>query len=109
MTFYVLANQITAIFLSLHILTTLTFDSEVTTYLYGGSKDDIFVEVTNNLKTLAIKPKREGTYSNLLVITKNSKYYFSVKYDAKNPHQFIEVKDGIINHALAQKIKNKDF
>src|SRR5690606_27474813 len=90
-------------------LTTLSFDSEILSYLYGGGQEEMFFQVTNNHKTLAIKPKMEGDYSNLLVITKNRKYYFDLKQDQKNPHQFIEVKDGIANHALTKKVKTKDY
>jgi hypothetical protein len=100
MTFYILANQITTLFLSLNLLTTLSFDSEIINYFYGGSKEELFMEVANNSKTLAIKGKREGILTNLLVITKSRKYYFNLKIDESNPHQFVEVKDGRVSHAL---------
>lgn len=105
MVFHILINQITTLFVSLGLLTTLTFDSEITSYMYGGSKEDLFLQITNNMRTLAIKPKREGLSSNLLVITKNRKYYFNVRYEQENPHQFVEIKDGIINHGM-RKIKS---
>lgn len=100
MTFYILMDHITTLFVSLGLLTTLSFDSEVTSYLYGGSKEDFFIKLTNNHKTLAIKPLRKEIDSNLLVITKNRKYYFDVKYDQGRPHQFIEIKQGLINHGM---------
>ena len=109
MTYYILMNQITTLFVSLGLLTTLSFDSEITSYMYGGSKEDLFLEVTNNMKTLAIKPLSESPGSNLLVITKNRKYYFNIRYDKKDPHQFIEVKDGVINHAMRRVKSNEDF
>lgn len=109
MTFYILLNHITTLFVSLGLLTTLTFESEVTSYMYGGAKEDLFMQVTNNMRTLAIKPKREGIASNLLVITKNRKYYFNVRYDSKNPHQFIEVKDGIINHGMRELLNAENY
>lgn len=109
MIFHILSNQITTLFLSVHLLTTLTFDSEIQSYLYGGGKDDIFFQVTNKERTLAIKPKTEGGFSNLLIITKKRKYYFSLEYDSRQPHQFIEVKDGVMNHALTNKISNPDY
>ena len=68
MSFYILANHITTLFLSLNLLTTLSFDSEIISYLYGGSKEDVFFKVTNNNRTLAIKPLTDGSFSNLLVI-----------------------------------------
>jgi hypothetical protein len=109
MTFHILLNQITTLFLSLNLLTTLTFDSEIQSYLYGGSAEEMFFQVTNNHRTLAMKPKIEGSYSNLLVITKKSKYYFDLKHSEKGPHQFIEVRDGIMNHALSKKLQTKDY
>ena len=109
MIFHILMNQMTTIFLSLNLLTTLSFDSEIQSYLYGGSQEEMFFQVTNNHKTLAIKPKMDGAYSNLLVITKNSKYYFDLELSKENSHQFIEVKNGIMNHALSKKIKTRDY
>ncbi len=109
MTFYILMNQITTIFLSLNLLTTLSFDSEIISYLYGGSKEEMFFQVTNNNRTLALKPMMNGNYSNLLVITKERKYYFDLKQTNQNSHQFIEIKDGLASHALTKKIKTKDY
>lgn len=109
MIFHILLNQMTTVFLGLNLLTTLSFDSEIQSYLYGGSQEELFFQVTNNHKTLAIKPKMDGTYSNLLVITKNNKYYFDLKQAKENPHQFVEVKNGVMNHALTKKIKTKDY
>lgn len=109
MIFHILMNQMTTLFLSLNLLTTLSFDSEIQSYLYGGSQEEIFFQVTNNHKTLAIKPKMEGDFSNLLVITRNGKYYFDLKHDRLSPHQFIEVKNGVMNHALTKKVKTKDY
>jgi len=107
--FYILINQITTLFLSMNLLTTLTFDSEIASYLYGGPTQDVFFQVTNNRRTLAIKPSQKERLSNLLIITKGRKYYFDLKYDAANPHQFIEVKDGIINHAMKELITTHDY
>lgn len=109
MTFYILMNQITTIFLSLNLLTTLSFDSEIISYLYGGSKEEMFFQVTNNNRTLALKPMMDGNYSNLLVITKERKYYFDLKQTKQNSHQFIEIKDGVASHVLTKKIKTKDY
>ncbi len=107
--FYILANQITTIFISLNLLTTMSFDSEIMSYLYGGPNEDIYFQVTNNNKTLAIKPKGDFHFSNLMVITKNQKYYFDLKMSKDNPHQFIEIKDGVMNHALTKKLETKDY
>jgi hypothetical protein len=109
MIFHILGNQITTLFLSFNLLTTLSFDSEIQSYLYGGGTEEMFFQVTNNHKTLAIKPKLDGQYSNLLVITKNRKYYFDLKLAKTAPHQFVEVKDGIINHALTKKIQSPQY
>ena len=109
MSFYILLNQISTLFLSMGILTTMTFDSEITNYLYGGTTSDLFIQVTNNMKTIAIKPKKKGIASNLLVITKDRKYYFNVRYDETSPHNFVEIKNGEINHSLKSLIKSKDY
>lgn len=109
MTFYVLLNQVTSLFLSLNLLTTLSFDSEIDSYLYGGGSNEVFFQVTNNNRTLALKPKTDGKLSNLLVITKKRKYYFELSLSNKNPHQFIEVKHGVINHAMKIKTKNERY
>ena len=109
MIFYILLNQITTLFLSINLLTTLTFDSEIQSYLYGGVSEEIFFQVTNKNLTLAIKPKTEGKLSNLLVITKNGKYYFDLAYDKLKPHQFIEIKDGQMTYSLTKKISTTDY
>ena len=109
MLFYILINQITTLYLSLNLLTTLSFDSEIVSYLYGGSKEEVFFQVTNNNRTLALKPLMDGKYSNLLVITKERKYYFDLRQSSKNPHQFIEIKDGVGSHALTKKIKTNQY
>ena len=109
MIFHILMNQMTTVFLGLNLLTTLSFDSEIQSYLYGGSQEELFFQVTNNYKTLAIRPKMDGAYTNLLVITKNNKYYFDLKHAKNNPHQFVEVKNGVMNHALTKKIKTRDY
>lgn len=109
MTFHIIANQITTLFLSLNLLTTLSFDSEIISFLYGGAKEDVFFQVTNNQKTLAIKPMQKDRFSNLLIITKERKYYFDLAYDEKRPHQFVEIKDGIMNHALKDRLSHRDY
>lgn len=109
MIFHILLNQMTTLFLTLNLLTTMTFDSEIQSYLYGGGKDDFFFQVTNNQRTLAMRPKVEGEFSNLLVITRKHKYYFNLKYDKNAPHQFIEIKDGVMNHALTKKVSNSTY
>jgi type IV secretory pathway VirB9-like protein len=109
MIFYILLNHITTLFVSLGLLTTLTFDSEITSYLYGGSNEDLFIKVANNRKTLAIKPKRAGIKSNLLVMTKDRKFYFNVRFNDKQPHEFIEVKSAQINHAMRKRLETREY
>jgi hypothetical protein len=109
MTFYILANQITTLFLSLHLLTTISFDSEIRSYLFGGSKNDITLELANNNKTLALKAKKKDVDTNLLVVTSKNKYYFHVKISENNSHQFIEVYDGEINNSYSKIKETKDY
>lgn len=109
MTFYILANQISTLFLSMHLLTTLTFEGEIRSYLYGGSKDDITLELANNNKTLAVKAKKKDIDTNLLVVTSKNKYYFHVKTTENNSHQFVEVYDGEINNSYSKIRETKDY
>ena len=109
MSFFILSGQITTLFLSLQFLTTLSFQTEIESFLYGGSKEDVFFEVTNQNKTLAIRPHQKLRFSNLLVVTKKRSFYFNLAYDEKNSHQFIDIKVGQKNHAFKEKIDNKDY
>jgi type IV secretory pathway VirB9-like protein len=102
-------DQITTLFVSLGLLTTLSFDSEITSYMYGGAQEDLFIKVTNNRKTLALKPKGEKLNSNLLIITKERKFYFNVRHSKDNPHEFIEVKSGQINHAMKKILSTVNY
>lgn len=109
MSLYILTNHIASLLVSMGLLTTLSFDSEITSYLYGGGKNDLYLQVTNNSKTLALKPKKEGISSNLLVITKNRKYYFNVEGTQKNSHKFIEIRPGQINTSLKSIVRNSNY
>jgi len=108
MTFYILLNQITTIFLSLNLLTTLSFESEIKSFYYGGSKEDVFIKETDN-KTLLLKPYRTDGLSNLLVVTLKRKYYFQLAYDASEPHTFVEVRHGLMNHAQTKKAVTESY
>lgn len=107
MNFFVLPNQITTLFLSLNLLTTMSFNDDIRSFIYGGNKEEVYLEVSNNNKTLVIKAKKKEINTNMLVITNKNKYYFHVRLDENNPHQFIEVNDGEINSAF-KKIVDKD-
>lgn len=109
MIFHILANQVTTLFLGLNLLTTLTFQGEIKSYLYGGSQQDVFFQVTNDNKTLVLKPVANSSLSNLLVLTTTGKYYFKLDISSSNPHQFVEVKEGVINHAFKTVMDNKAF
>ena len=109
MIFHILSGQMTTLFLSMGLLTTLTFNNPIESFLYGGSKEDVFFKVTNNSKTLAIKPNQKKRFSNLLVVTKKDRYYFNIDYDEKSPHQFVEVRRGVKNHALQEKLSTEKF
>ena len=109
MMFHILADQIAVLFVSMNLLTTLTFDAPVTGFLYGGSKDDVFMESVNNSRTIVIRAKRKDVASNLLVITFKGKFYFDVRYDEKNPHQFIEVKRGRPGHVLRKAVSKNEY
>ncbi len=107
MNFFVLPNQITTLFLSLNLLTTMSFNDDIRSFIYGGNKEEVYLEISNNNKTLVMKGKKKEINTNMLVITSKNKYYFHVRLDENNPHQFIEVNDGEINSAF-KKIVEKD-
>ncbi|MFA6236265.1 MAG: hypothetical protein WC635_02970 [Bacteriovorax sp.] len=107
MNFFVLPNQITTLFLSLNLLTTMSFNDDIRSFIYGGNKEEVFLEVSNNNKTLVMKAKKKDINTNMLVVTNKNKYYFHVKLDESTPHQFIEINDGEINSAF-KKVIEKD-
>ncbi len=107
MIFSILPTTITTLFLSANLITTLTFKDDVRSFIYGGTKEEIFSELANNNKTLVIKAKKRGIDTNLIIVTSKNRYYFNVKESEKIPHQFIEVEDGMINSNF-RKIKETD-
>ncbi|QDK42394.1 hypothetical protein DOM21_13255 [Bacteriovorax stolpii] len=97
MIFSILPTTITTVFLSANLITTLSFKDDVRTFIYGGTKDEIFTELANNNKTLVIKAKKKDIETNLIVVTSKNRYYFKVMESDRFPHQFVEVEDGMIN------------
>ena len=108
MTFYLLNQQITTVFLKLGMLTSLSFQSPIQTHIYGGKKSEIYFNVVGNAKTLVIKPNAKNIASNLIVLTKSRKYYFNLK-SSKRFHKFIEIKDGKINSNYQLSLKTKNL
>ncbi len=109
MTFYIIANQITSLFLSLNLLTTLSFTDDIRSFVYGGNKEDVFIELVNNNKTFVIKAKKKEIDTNMLVVTSKNRYYFHVKLDEKNPHQFVEINDGEVNSAYKMVLEKSNY
>lgn len=107
MIFSILPATITTLFLSANLITTLTFKDDVRTYIYGGTKEEIFSELANGNKTLVIKAKKKGIETNLIVVTSKDRFYFNVKESEKLPHQFVEIEEGAINLNF-RKIKETD-
>lgn len=97
MIFSILPTTITTLFLSANLITTLSFKDDVRTFIYGGTKEEIFTELANNNRTLVLKAKKKGIETNLIVVTSKNRYYFKVMESDKIPHQFVEVEDGMIN------------
>lgn len=100
MIFSILPATITTLFLSANLITTLSFNDDIRSFVYGGNKEDVFLELTNNNKTLVIKAKKKDLHTNMLIMTSKGRYYFDVKIDEKKPHQFIEINDGQVNSAF---------
>ena len=109
MSIMVLVNQITMIFLNLGLLTTLSFDSEIVSYMYGGGAEEVYFKVANKNRTLVIKPTLKADYSNLLVITSDAKYYFDLRSSELKPHQFVEIRRGQINKAMKITLETSKF
>lgn len=108
MIFSILPTSITTLFLSMNLITTLTFKDDVRSFIYGGTKEEVFTELANNNKTLVIKAKKKGLDTNLIIVTAKNRYYFNVKETINNSHQFIEVEDGEINTSF-RKIKETEI
>jgi hypothetical protein len=84
----------------------MTFKDEVRSFIYGGVKEELFSELANNNKTLVLKARKSGIDSNLIIVTNKNRYYFRVIENLKNPHQFVEIEEGIINSNF-KKIKSE--
>jgi hypothetical protein len=109
MTFFILIGHVATVFLTMNFLTTLSFEREVTSFMYGGNGKDVFISLGNKGKTLVIKPKVKNIDSNLLVITKDQKFYFHIKYGGKSEHQFVEIKRGEINTRYRKIVGSTEF
>lgn len=109
MIFSILPTTINTLFLSASLITTLTFKDEVRSFIYGGTKEEIFSELANNNKTLVIKAKKKGIDTNLIIVTAKNRYYFNVKESDKLPHQFIEIEDGQINSNFRKITDSQNF
>lgn len=107
MIFSILPTSINTLFISMNLITTLTFKDDIRSFIYGGTKEEIFSELANNNKTVVIKAKKKGLDTNLIVVTSKNRYYFNVKETGTNPHQFIEIEDGDINTNF-RKIKETE-
>lgn len=107
MIFSILPSSISTLFLSANLITTLTFKDDVRSFIYGGTKEEVFSELANNNKTLVFKAKKKGIDTNLIIVTAKNRYYFNVKDSDKSPHQFIEIEDGEINTSF-RKIKDSE-
>jgi hypothetical protein len=108
MTFHILMNHVATLFLGINLLTTLTFESEIKSFYYGGSKEDVFLKETDG-NTLLLKAYTSQGLSNLLVVTGKRKYYFQLGHDPQRPHTFVEVRHGLINHAFTMKLQRDDY
>lgn len=109
MIFSILPATITTLFLSSNLITTLTFQDDVRSFIYGGTKEEVFSELANNNKTLVIKAKKKGLDTNLIIVTSKNRYYFNVKESEKMPHQFVEVEDGMINTSFRKIQETEKF
>ncbi len=109
MIFSILPASVTTLFLSTQLITSLTFQDDVRSFVYGGAKEEIFSELANSNKTLVLKAKKKDIDTNLIIVTSKSRYYFSVKASDFHAHQFIEIEDGIINANFRKVLTKESF
>ena len=109
MIFSILPTSITTLLISTNLITTLTFRDDVRSFIYGGTKEEVFSELANNNKTLVIKAKKKGLDTNLIIVTSKNRYYFNVKETSVGSHQFIEVEDGEINTSFRKIKETPDY
>lgn len=106
---YTFTSAIVTLLVSLKFATVIEFESPVLSYVYGGSESDILIDLLSNDKILSIKPRIDQINSNLLVITKNGKFNFTIKTDNLNPHKFVTIKYSKIDELYKIKANLEDF
>jgi len=105
---YSLIGSVILILVGNRSLTTLSFDSEIISYVYGGKQSDLYFKKADQNKTLIIKAKKEFSGSNLLIITRDRKYAFDLKY-SQAPDGFLDIKHGVINRSYKLIKSNQLF
>ena len=105
--FWLLLGHFATIFLSTNNSTTLEFNEPIEQVIYGGSKNDLFTYLSQNKKTLTLKPLAERIDSNLTIICKNKNYVFWPKMDQARPHIYIKIQDGFVNSSFKTVLENE--
>ncbi len=105
---YSLLGSVILILVGNQSLTTLSFDSEIISYIYGGKQSDIYFNKAHHNKTLVLKAKKDFNPSNLLVVTRKRKYAFDLRF-SKSSDGFLDIKHGIINRAYKLILEGANY
>ncbi len=110
MDFYILARGLIYLFLTISHPTTLVFDEPVE-YVSAGKEGDFDLHRANNQKILVIRPLKEFTETDMIVITKNHHYQFKLKgpLTGDKTHSFIYLHEGEINRSFVKKVETDSY
>lgn len=109
MIFWMLMGHFATIFLSPQFSTTIEFNQPIEQVIYGGSKNDLYIYLANNKKTLIIKPLEKSLNSNLTIIAKDQNYHFWIQMDHDRPHVFVQLQKGQVNSIYQTVFENDDL
>jgi type IV secretory pathway VirB9-like protein len=98
MEFYILTKSLIYLFLTISHPTTLVFDEPVE-YVSAGKEGDFNFHRANNQKILVVRPLKEFSETNMIVITKDHHYQFKIKspISGEKTHSFVYLHEGKIN------------
>lgn len=113
MSFYILAQGMIYLFLSMSHPTTLVFNEPVE-YVSAGREGDFDMHRANNQKIVVIRPLKPFGETDMIVITKDHHYQFKLKeilasQAANQSHSFINIYEGAVNRSFDKKIETDAY
>ena len=110
MNWFIFPQAIVTFFISMNFHTSMTFESEVSTYIYGGQSSEVSITLANNKKTLIIKANKKPIDTTMSVFVKGIEYAFRVKYtDTINNQWHLHIFPAKINSIYKLITKNEDY